>query len=169
VSEAICFNWLLALSGLSSLFTWASICYAHIRFRHAWKLQGHTLEELPFCASGGVIGSWLGFTMNILALSATLYSALFPIGGTLGTDDGGKPDAEIFFLYYLAVPTVVVFFIGYIIYDFRQHGFAGMLPVDLRTVDLDTGRKNFPSLELLRLVAFFYFFYFFYFFVGINL
>jgi len=28
-----CFNWLLAISGLSSLFTWGSICFSHIRFR----------------------------------------------------------------------------------------------------------------------------------------
>ncbi|CAL3964479.1 unnamed protein product, partial [Diplocarpon coronariae] len=29
-------DWLLALSGLSSIFTWASICLSHIRFRRAW-------------------------------------------------------------------------------------------------------------------------------------
>ena len=30
---ATCFNWILAISGLSSLFTWFSINLAHIRFR----------------------------------------------------------------------------------------------------------------------------------------
>lgn len=35
------FEWLLALSGLSTLFTWGSICLAHIRFRAAWKFHGH--------------------------------------------------------------------------------------------------------------------------------
>ena len=35
------FEWLLALSGLSTLFTWGSICLAHIRFRAAWKYHGH--------------------------------------------------------------------------------------------------------------------------------
>lgn len=39
------FNWMLAVSGLSSIFTWASICACHIRFRHAWKYNGHTLDE----------------------------------------------------------------------------------------------------------------------------
>jgi amino acid transporter len=28
------FNWMLAISGLSSILTWASICACHIRFRH---------------------------------------------------------------------------------------------------------------------------------------
>jgi len=39
------FNWMLAVSGLSSIFTWGSICACHIRFRHAWKYNGHTLDE----------------------------------------------------------------------------------------------------------------------------
>merc|ERR1711939_1195427 len=51
------FNWLVALSGLSTLFTWGSICVAHLRFRKAWKVQGHSLEELPYKAVGGVYGS----------------------------------------------------------------------------------------------------------------
>jgi len=71
------FNWLLALSGLSYFFVWASICLCHIRFRKAWKVQGHTLEELPYQASFGVIGSYLGLGLNILALAATFYTSLF--------------------------------------------------------------------------------------------
>lgn len=38
--QGIVFNWLLALSGLSFFFIWGSICLSHIRFRHAWKVQG---------------------------------------------------------------------------------------------------------------------------------
>lgn len=30
------FGWLLALSGLSILFIYGSVCLAHIRFRAAW-------------------------------------------------------------------------------------------------------------------------------------
>lgn len=54
---ATIFNWLLALSALSTLFTWLSICLCHIRFRQAWKLQGHSVEELPFRAAGGTLSS----------------------------------------------------------------------------------------------------------------
>lgn len=64
------FDWLLALSGLSALFTWGSICLAHIRFRRAWKYHGHTLDEIPFKAFGGVYGSYLGLGLNILVLIA---------------------------------------------------------------------------------------------------
>lgn len=70
------FNWLLALSGLSNFFVWGSICWAHIRFRAAWKAQGHVKDELPYQAVFGVIGSWYGFGLNVLCLVASFYSAL---------------------------------------------------------------------------------------------
>src|SRR5690606_11047816 len=64
------FDWLLALSGLAAFFTWGSICLAHIRFRKAWLRQGHTLDEIPFKAVGGVYGSYLGLGLNVLCLIA---------------------------------------------------------------------------------------------------
>lgn len=64
------FDWLLALSGLAALFTWGSICLCHIRFRKAWAYHGHTLDEIPFKAIGGVYGSWLGLILVVLVLIA---------------------------------------------------------------------------------------------------
>jgi len=64
------FDWLLALSGLAALFTWGSICLAHIRFRAAWKYHGHTIDEIPFKAAFGVWGSWVGLGLVILVLIA---------------------------------------------------------------------------------------------------
>lgn len=70
----------------------------HIRFRKAWKLQGHSIDELPFRAFGGVYGSWLGFILVCLVLIAQFYTAVWPIGGR---DPDGKKAAETFFLSYL--------------------------------------------------------------------
>ena len=64
------FDWLLQLSGLAALFTWGSICLAHIRFRSAWKYNGHTLEELPFQSVFGVYGSYVGLSLCVLVLIA---------------------------------------------------------------------------------------------------
>jgi amino acid permease len=73
---AVVFDWLLALSGLAALFTWGSICLAHIRFRIAWKLQGHTVDEIPFQAVFGVYGSWVGLVLIFLVLIAQVrYSS----------------------------------------------------------------------------------------------
>jgi amino acid transporter len=64
------FAWLQALSGLAALFTWGSICLAHIRFRKAWAYHGHTLDEIPFHAVGGVYGSYLGLFLIFIVLAA---------------------------------------------------------------------------------------------------
>ena len=70
------FNWLIALSGLAALFTWGSICLAHIRFRKAWAYHGHSVDEIPFQAVGGVYGSWCGLTLNVIVLIAQVSSTL---------------------------------------------------------------------------------------------
>lgn len=128
------FMWMLAISGLSSIFTWGSICLAHIRFRRGWALQGHTLDELAFQSQPGVIGSWLGFILNCLVLIAQFWTALWPIGES--------PDAEVFFSYYLAVPVVLAFYIPYkIIYKTPF--------VRAKDMDLITGRRELNLVELL--------------------
>lgn len=66
----VVFDWFLSIAGLAVLFTWGSICLAHIRFRAAWKYHGHTLHEIPFKAVGGVYGSWVGLIFVILVLIA---------------------------------------------------------------------------------------------------
>jgi amino acid transporter len=71
------FNWLLALSGLSSFFTWGSICWAHLRFRRAWHHNNRSIDELPYVALFGVYGSMFGLTISILCIIATFYVSLF--------------------------------------------------------------------------------------------
>lgn len=66
----VVFAWLQALSGLAALFTWGSVCLAHIRFRKAWKFHGHILDEIPFKAAAGVYGSWVGLILCFLVLAA---------------------------------------------------------------------------------------------------
>lgn len=124
------FDWLLALSGLAALFTWGSICLAHIRFRKAWKYQGHTVDEIPFTAIGGVYGSYLGLGIIILVLIGQFYVALFPAG-----NDGEMNDAEGFFMSYLAFFVVLAFWgAGYL---WKRAGW-------LRTaqIDVDSGRRE---------------------------
>jgi len=72
-------DWLLAISGLSSIFTWCSICLAHVRFRKGWHVQGHSLDELAFTSQPGVVGSWLGVLLNVLVLIAQFWTSAWPI------------------------------------------------------------------------------------------
>ncbi|ESZ99292.1 putative amino acid permease (Gap1) [Sclerotinia borealis F-4128] len=103
-------DWMLALSGLSSIFTWGSICLAHIRFRRAWRLQGHSLDELAFRSQPGVIGSWIGFMFNVLILVAQFWTGAWPINYEQMT---AIEQCRSFFIAYLAAPIVIVFYVGY--------------------------------------------------------
>ena len=84
-------------------FIWGSICLAHIRFRAGWKAQGHTLDEIPYRAQFGTIGSYIGLGLNVLCLIASFYVALFPIGGS--------PNASAFFQQYLAAPMILALYL----------------------------------------------------------
>ncbi|GAA6041879.1 hypothetical protein JCM8097_004527 [Rhodosporidiobolus ruineniae] len=131
------FDWLVALSGLSTLFTWGSICVCHIRFRAAWKYRGHHVDELPFRALGGVWGSWLGFILVVLVLIAQFYISLWPIGGM--SDDAAEV-AESFFLTWIALPILLFFWICAYIKN-------RTLPYKVHEIDIDTGRKCWFTAE----------------------
>lgn len=131
------FTWLLSISGLSNFFTWGSICLAHIQFRKAWAMNGRTTDDLPFAAMFGVTGSWIGLILNIVCLIAQFYVALFPIGGT---PTGG---VEAFFESYLAVPVVLLFFVGYKIWTKETS-----VGVKLSELDIDAGRREVDFVAL---------------------
>jgi len=124
------FDWLLALSGLSTLFTWGSICLAHIRFRKAWAQQGHSLDEIPFKAAFGVAGSYFSLGLIVLVLIAQFYVAIVAPPGS-----DGMGTVEGFFISYLAFPVVLAFWaIGYL---WKREGW---LSID--KIDVDTGRRE---------------------------
>jgi amino acid transporter len=149
------FTWLLSLSGLAYFFVWASICLSHIRFRHGWKVQGHTLDELPYRASFGVIGSYCGFVLNMIALLATFYTSLFvSVARFLRHPSHLKlsimlistlkpihkpPNVQSFFENYLAAPIVIALYIGWKI---KTKG-AGGFYIRGHQMDLMTGMRAF--------------------------
>ncbi|KAI5460744.1 amino acid permease/ SLC12A domain-containing protein [Mariannaea sp. PMI_226] len=126
---SVVFDWLLALSALAALFTWGSICLAHIRFRNAWIHQGRSLDRIPFKAVGGVWGSWLGLFLCFIILIAQIFVAIAPYNTT------GVGDAKNFFMQCLAIPVVLFFWLcGYI---WKRTGWRS-----LDQIDLDTGLRE---------------------------
>lgn len=121
------FNWLLALSGLSTIFTWMSINVAHIRFRAASVVQNRGLADLAFRSVLGIWGSWYAFFMNCIVLAAQLWLSIFPLGA--------KPSASAFFQGYLGVPVVIISYMGYKLF-YR----SWRLVIPTLEIDLDTGR-----------------------------
>lgn len=131
-------DWLLAMSGLSSIFTWASICLCHIRFRRAWRHRGRKVSELPFQSQVGVLGSYIGFILNILVLIAQFWVGAFPIN--YGNMSAGRI-VENFFLKFMGAPIIMTFYILHKLYYRTSY-------VRIRDMDVDTGRRdwNLPIL-----------------------
>ncbi|KAL8808370.1 MAG: hypothetical protein Q9182_000190 [Xanthomendoza sp. 2 TL-2023] len=135
------FVWMQALSGLSSTFTWGSICLAHIRFRKAWRVQGHSLDELAFRSQAGVIGSWLGFIFNVLVLVAQFWIGFSPVPPRYGQPIKGTTAlVQNFFQAYMAVPVVLFCYIVYKI--MYRSPFMRCKDMDIRTGirELDLGQ-----------------------------
>ncbi|KAF7888469.1 uncharacterized protein EAF02_003010 [Botrytis sinoallii] len=134
------FTWLLALSGLSSLFTWGTICYSHIRFRKAWAQQGHSVDSLIYRSPVGTIGSWIGLGMIVLVLIVQFWVAVDPIG-TVHT--GVNTKISSFFEAYLAMPVVLIFYAGYKLW-YRTRW------MKIEDIDLRTGRNEVDAGMLYR-------------------
>ena len=137
-AEKSAFTWMLALSGLSSIFTWGSICLAHIRFRQAWRLQGRRLDELAFRSQPGIIGSWIGFVFNLLVLVAQFWTGFAQVG--YGDYTTGE-NVSNFFQGYLAAPIVLAFYFPYKWYKSTN-------VIKCQDMDLSTGVRQWNLAEL---------------------
>lgn len=133
------FAWMLAISGLAAIFNWASICLCHIRFRRAWKLQGHTLDELAFKSQATVYGSYAGFIFNILVLIAQFWTGMAPVGYAEMT---ANERIQNFFQAYLAFPIVVLFFVVFKVVKKTKFKRA-------RDIDVTSGKREMNLPEIL--------------------
>jgi len=129
------FNWLLALSGLSSFFIFGSIALSHIRFRAAWKLNGHSVDELPFRAAFGIYGSYVCMIMNVICLVAQFYVALWPVGGP-------NLNATIFFQDYLAGPFLLFLYIVWKVWSWFKVKEHRPLYVKIKDIDVYAGMRE---------------------------
>lgn len=130
------FNWLLALSGLNFLFIWFFICVAHIRFRSGWSYAGFSKEQLPYQASFGVVGSYIGATLCALALIASFYTALYPVGGS--------PNVEGFFSSYLSGPLFLALWLFWMLWTRDFTMFVKAKDMDI-TSGVRRGSVEHPS------------------------
>lgn len=117
------YNYIVNLSGVSTFLVWASINWTHIRFRQAWKAQGHSPEELPFQALWYPYNAYFG-------LAASIFLALVQGWSTFSPFDGGK-----FVDAYILLPLFGVIYLGY------KLAFKTKL-WDLHEIDLQSGRRR---------------------------
>lgn len=127
---------LTSLSGIAGFVTWGGICLAHYRFRKAFKVQGVSLDILPFHAPWHPFGDLFDMIACCVLSLITGYSYFIPpidsdqIVGIVGNYAG-----------------LVICAIGYVISKWWLK--AKLVP--LEDIDLFTGRAD--DLEELKEMA----------------
>lgn len=135
------FEWMVALSGLSVVCTWGSICLCHIRFRKAWRVQGHSLDELAFRSQPGIWGSWVGLLLCALFLITEFWTGFAPIGYK---ELSASERTKHWFSVYVGGPVVLSFYVPYkIIFRTRI--------ARTQTMDLRTGMRT--DIDIAELLA----------------
>ena len=127
--EDIVFTWLLAITGLSAMFTWFGISLSHIRFRHALKAQGRGTDELCFVSPTGLWGSYYSCILIAIIVGLTFWTSLWPYQTA--------PSAATFFESYLSAPIFIVMYSSHKIYRRNWKIF-----IPSTEVDIDTGRRE---------------------------
>ncbi|CDK25515.1 unnamed protein product [Kuraishia capsulata CBS 1993] len=128
------FTWLMALSGLSSLFTWGSICLAHIRFRAGLVAQGRSPSELGYISPVGVVGSYYGLAMNAMVLIAQVWIAASPVGH--------NASIELSLKAILGLPIVLLSYLIHKIYKAFVTKTDKSFYISSKDMDLDRGRQE---------------------------
>ncbi|OGE53487.1 hypothetical protein PENARI_c007G10449 [Penicillium arizonense] len=99
------YGWFSSLVAIATLFQWASIYIAHLRFRQGLKAQGKDLGSLPF---KGLLTPWaqyFGLIIVLFVFGCEFYLACWPFKE--------KGSVKSFFSSYLAAP---LFFFDYFVY-----------------------------------------------------
>jgi amino acid permease len=84
---------------IATLFQWASIYIAHLRFRTGLRAQGKKLSTLPFKGMLTPYAQYFSLVIVLFIFGCEFYLACFPFGE--------KGSAKSFFSTYLAAPLFV--------------------------------------------------------------
>jgi amino acid transporter len=95
------YSYIVNLSGVSTFLVWGAISFTHIRFRSAWKTQGHSPEELPFRSMFYPWNAYFGLAANMFLALVQGWTTLSPF------DAGNFVDA------YILLPLFPIIYFGY--------------------------------------------------------
>ena len=65
VGDSVAYTWFYNATGLTGFIVWFGVCLAHLRFRAAWKAQGHDPSELPYRARFYPWGTWFALIVFV--------------------------------------------------------------------------------------------------------
>lgn len=119
------FDWLVNISAVAGLVSWAAISLSNIRFVAALKYQGISRDSLPFKAMGGTGYMWYALISITIIVIIQGFTSFWDF------------NASDFFTAYISL----FIFIGFwIVFQFVI--FRGPLLLPPSEIDIDTGRRE---------------------------
>ncbi|KAG7665465.1 SAM3 [[Candida] subhashii] len=141
-NESIVFTWFFSVCSLAAFFTWAAICFTHLRWRWALDAQGRSLDEVAFVSPMGTWGSYSGLIILGLIVMGEIWVSIWPIGSS-------SANVVQFWQNCLSLPILILMIVGHKTY----YGTWGQLMVNLEEVDLDSGRSELNVEQLKQEIA----------------
>lgn len=117
------YNYIVNISGVAVFIVWGNVCFYHLRFRRAMKLQGRSTDELPYKGLWYPVLPIAGVVLNIFLALIQGWSTFKPFSGKDFVDA------------YILLPVFFIFFIGFKLWHKSKW-------VNLNEVDLDEGRRH---------------------------
>ncbi|CAG8077049.1 unnamed protein product [Penicillium salamii] len=131
------YGWFSALVAIATLFQWASIYIAHLRFRQGLRAQGKDLRKLPFKGLLTPYAQYFGLVIVLFVFGCEFYLACWPFGE--------KGSVKSFFSSYLAAP---LFVFDYFVYKWYYKTKI------VKPIDMDFGpARPFDEQDLINAIA----------------
>ncbi|CUM66074.1 uncharacterized protein PRCAT00003728001 [Priceomyces carsonii] len=123
------FLWLMSMSGISVILSYATICVCHLRFRMTLKHNKILVEKaLQYRAQTGTLGSWYGVTLSLLVVAAQILVAIM--------QDGLGFSLEAFFQQTLGIFIILISYVGHKIYRYFKFKETSLLE-SIGKIDLE--------------------------------
>ncbi|KAJ3102913.1 hypothetical protein HDU97_000226 [Phlyctochytrium planicorne] len=151
VGNSVVFNLLSSILGLATLASWMAISLIHLRFRAAWKAQGHSLSELHYVAPFHPLG-------DVLSLSLGMFVLLFLFYQACNSPWDPIADAQ----FYMGIPLMFILYFGYKFYptvanlvhpgsvDPKVGRLVPLREVDLETDKLVVSKEEMAAVQAMR-------------------
>lgn len=97
------YTWLLNASGMCGFLAWLGIAVSHYRFRKAFIIQGHSMDELPYRARWFPFGPIVAFVICLIVI----------VGQGFTSFKEGTVDWYGLFAAYIGLPLFLAVFIFY--------------------------------------------------------
>lgn len=126
VGDSVVYTWLYNATGLSGFIVWGCICISHLRFRAAWRRQGHAVSELPYRTRFYPLGTWFALVLCVVVI----------IGQGLVIVLNGFSWYGLL-VAYVGLPVAVLLYLGY-----KLWGHSRLVPlerIDLSADDVHLG------------------------------